>query len=234
MSSGTGTEATKMGMSLGLHSKSCAAAQFSSLLALGVFSLVNGESTEGYGCVGSWEEIILLPRSSSEAWAAGGAFGQLMERGKWMGIFCALPRLCHRNPSWVWSSLAEHRALSAGTYHSRWCVCALEASPRITAVMGLQTDAVLAPVFWHGGSCATEEDCPGKEWHNGEWRSHFELSRISVWKGKRFCYNQHGQACVPLSSTGLHSSGLILILGFQTLSPASLPGPALGSMDKWK
>lgn len=60
----------------------------------------------------------------------------------------------------------------------------------------------------------------------------FELSRIPVWKDKRFCCNQHGQACVPLSSTGQHSSGLILILAFQTLSPASLPGPALGSMDK--
>lgn len=56
-----------MGMILGLHSKSCAAAEFSSLLALGVFSLVNGKNTEGYGCAGSWEEIILLPRSSAEA-----------------------------------------------------------------------------------------------------------------------------------------------------------------------
>lgn len=58
---------TKMGMSLGLHSKSCAAPGFLSLLAFGVFNLVNGKSTEGYGRVGSWEEIIPLPRSSAEA-----------------------------------------------------------------------------------------------------------------------------------------------------------------------
>lgn len=129
---------TKMGMSLGLYSRSCAAPGFSSLLAFGVFNLVNGKNTEGYGCVGSWEEIIPLLRSSAEAWAAGGGFGQFMERRKWMGIFSDLPRLCHRNPLRVWSSLAEHREPSIhAQITADGCVCAFKASFTVTAVMWL-------------------------------------------------------------------------------------------------
>lgn len=129
---------TKMGMSLGLHSKSCAAAGFSSLLDFGVFNLVNGKSTEGYGCVGSWEEIIPLPRSSAEARAAGDGFGQFLEGGKWMGIFSDLPRLCHRNPLRVGSSLAEHREPSMhADMTADGCDCAFRAPLTTTAVMGL-------------------------------------------------------------------------------------------------
>lgn len=72
-----------MGVRLGLHVKSHTCRHWVFILACtGFFNLVNRKSTEHYECVGSQAEINPLPRSSAEAWAAGGGFGQFTERGK--------------------------------------------------------------------------------------------------------------------------------------------------------
>lgn len=155
---------TKMGMSLGLHSKSCAAAGFSSLLDFGVFNLVNGKNTEGYGCVGSWEEIIPLPRSSAEARAAGDGFGQFLEGGKWeysltcqgfaTGILCGSGALWQSTESLQCMQIWQQMAV---TVHS---------GPLSQPLLWWDFKQMLFVLLCFGTvgpACVTEEDCPGKE-----------------------------------------------------------------------
>lgn len=173
----------EMGMSLGLHSKSCTAAGFLSLLAFGVFNLVNGKSTEGYGYVGSWEEITPLPRSSAEARAAGDGFGQFMERGKWMGIFSDMPRLstgilCGCGALWQSTESLQCTHISQQM--------AVSVHPRHLSQSLLWRDFklmlfVLLCSGMVGPACVTGEGCPGKEQENGEWKS------ISVWIQQNTC-----------------------------------------------